>query len=50
MVEVRKTPDWSHWCPQGKAAAVQLNMYLEENAILHLERGAGRDQDRFQVN
>jgi len=35
---------------QGKAAAVQLNKYLEENAIVHLAASAGKDSGKFQVN
>merc|ERR1712032_1666361 len=34
---------------QGLAAAVQLNQYLEENAIIQLDQKAGKDQDKFQV-
>ena len=34
---------------QGLAAAVQLNLYLEENAIKQLDRSAGKDQGKFQV-
>jgi len=35
---------------QGLAAAVQLNQYLEENAIIQLDQKAGKDQGKFQVN
>merc|ERR1711931_199158 len=35
---------------QGKAAAVQLNKYLEDNAIVHLGSSAGKDSGKFQVN
>jgi len=35
---------------QGRAAAVQLNQYLEENAIIQLDQKAGKDQGKFQVN
>merc|ERR1712060_1012628 len=35
---------------QGLAAAVQLNQYLEENAIVQLDQKAGKDQGKFQVN
>ena len=35
---------------QGLAAAVQLNLYLEENAIKQLDRSAGKDQGKFQVS
>ena len=34
---------------QGLAAAVQLNQYLEENAIIQLDQKAGKDQGKFQV-
>merc|ERR1711884_7896 len=34
----------------GRAAAVQLNQYLEENAIIQLDQKAGKDQGKFQVN
>ena len=50
--------DW-FWClhefrlfftfEQGLAAAVQLNQYLEENAIIQLDQKAGKDQGKFQV-
>merc|ERR1711936_1571955 len=33
---------------QGLAAAVQLNQYLEENAIIQLDQKAGKDQGKFQ--
>ena len=31
------------------AAAVQLNQYLEENAIIQLDQKAGKDEGKFQV-
>ena len=34
---------------KGLAAAVQLNQYLEENAIIQLDQKAGKDQEKFQV-
>ena len=40
---------WLTFEHQGLAAAVQLNQYLEENAIIQLDQKAGKDQGKFQV-